>query len=317
MLSSVAPAADGAAHRPSYLFASSFLLGLGLLTPFNMTLNLIPFLSEAYAWPDIGYYTSLCLTYPSIFVQFILVPCGQRLTSRTRIHYSFLLGALALACLGSLGATSPALGLLLMLLGGTCTAVLEGSLFGWLSRFPDPLCATCAMAGVASAGVVATALQLLLRAALPGQNAAAAGVFTACGVLVLAACVRAHSRLSALAEAWLEGRGPGGAAEANEGAAALTPAPSAGSPPAPWVKGVWPEPEASIQLVEGGRRGACGTPGLNGRLLRLLLLPLTTIVLNFVATFMVFPGLIASVPYRGGGAWPFSARRATGSFACC
>ena len=299
-----APAPAATATSPA-LYAQAFLLGVGLLTPFNMTLNLIPFLAEAYAWPEVAYYTSLCLTYPSILVQFVLLPCGQRLTPRARIRGSLACGAVALLLLGTAAPASRALGLLLMLAGGACTAVLEGSLFGWLARFPDALYSQAAMAGVALAGVLATLLQLLLRALLPGQTAAAAGVFTAVGVGVLGACIAAHARMAAPPE-----RAAGSASSAP--APCDPPAGAAAPAPAPFVKGVWPEPPgddcegdgAALTAAGAGaplRAGLCGAPGLHAALLHRLRLPLASLVLTFVATFCVFPGLIASVPYKGGG----------------
>lgn len=284
------------------LYFQSFLLGVGLLTPFNMVLNLIPFLADSYAWPEVAFYTSLCLTYPSIFVQFILLPFGQRLSSHTRIRGSLFCGASALLLLGTVAPASRTLGVILMLLGGACTAVLEGSLFGWLSQFPDPNYSQAAMAGVALAGVLATLLQLLLRALLPGRHSVAAGVFTVVGVAVLAACLAVHSRMAAPI-AVVFGIEP--CAGSNSSIKSEEKPQSKGHEP-PWVKGHWPEPgddceHSGIITAHPVPGGLCGTPGLHAALLRQLLLPISSLILTFVCTFMVFPGLIASVPYKGGG----------------
>ena len=251
---------------PRGVYAACFLLGLGLLFSFNIALNLIPFLSAAYAWPEFSYFAALALTWPSILVQFLLLPFGHLVSPFLRIRASLLGHVVILALLGTVASGSRALGLLLFTLSGVCTAVLEGSLFGWLSRFPSPRFSQAASTGVALAGASATALQLALRAAMPGALAASATAFTLLGVAVLAACLVSHARLASLGEvkAW------GGAAAAE---------------------------------VAGGA-AACL------RALRLMRLPALALVLNFVCTFCVFPGLIASTPYRGGlpalrepGAW--------------
>lgn len=289
----------------SLLYFQSFLLGVGLLTPFNMVLNLIPFLADSYGWPEVAYYTSLCLTYPSIFVQFVLLPCGQRFSSRTRIRGSLLCGAAALLLLGTVAPASRTLGITLMLLGGACTAVLEGSLFGWLSQFPNPNYSQAAMAGVALAGVLATLLQLLLRALLPGRHSVAAGVFTVVGVAVLAACLAVHSRMAApVAVVVVAGIEPN--SDSHSSIKSEERPPPKGNEEPPWVKGQWPEPRddwehSGIITAHPVPGGLCGTPGLHAALLRQLLLPISSLILTFVCTFMVFPGLIASVPYKGGG----------------
>jgi hypothetical protein len=250
---------DDAVHpaAPPGVWASCLLLGIGLLFSFNVALNLIPFFSEAYGWPEFSYFAALALTWPSIFVQFLLLPFGHLLTPFSRIRGSLLGHAVILICLGTVASSSRALGLLLFVCSGVCTAVLEGSLFGWMSTFPSPRFSQAASTGVALAGMSATMLQLLLRAAMPGTLAASASAFACVGVAVLAACVVAHARLAALGAVKAWAVGAVAAAEMAGGAAACLHA------------------------------------------LRLMRLPSASLVLTFVCTFSVFPGLIATTPYRG------------------
>ena len=241
---------------PHDIYWSCFLLGVGLLFSFNVALNLIPYFASAYAWPEFPYFAALALTWPSIIVQFLLLPYGHLLTPFARIRGSLLGHVAILLGLGTVASASRALGLALLTLSGVCTAVLEGSLFGWMSRFPSPSFAQAASTGVALAGAGATILQLALRAALPDALAASATAFSLVGVAVLAACLVSHARLAALSavKAW----GGGGGVEVAGGAAACL------------------------------------------RALRLMRLPAASVVLVFACTFSVFPGLIASTPYRGG-----------------
>jgi len=301
-----APAIPNPSTAQTYL--ESFLLGVGLLTPFNLTLNLIPYLEEVYRWKEVSFYVSLTLTYPSVLVQFVLLPFGQRVTAFSRIKISLCCGAICLGLLGTVGSSSRWLGLLLMTIGGTCTAVLEGSLFGWLSKCPIPIYSQACMAGVAVAGVVATLLQLFLRALFPPNHYATAYIYCGVGVLILIICVVCHGKMSARkdVQAWELGRvdvkslpsdgdlGPGTddftsfcPQQSTSGVATET-----GNLFAP---GVWPEPQDDGVPLTEDKVGW----GLNISLLSALALPLCTQLLNFIATFMVFPGLISQVPYKG------------------
>ena len=247
---------------PRSVYWNCFILGVGLLFSFNVALNLIPFFAAAYAWPEFPYFAALALTWPSILVQFLLLPFGHLLSPFYRIRGSLLGHVVILLSLGTVASASRALGLLLLTLSGVCTAVLEGSLFGWMARFPSPRFAQAASTGVALAGAGATILQLALRAAMPGALAASATAFSLVGVAVLAACLVSHARLAALSavKAWDGGGGGGGGGGGVE--------------------------------VAGGA-AACL------RALRLMRLPAASVVLVFAVTFSVFPGLIASTPYRG------------------
>ena len=184
------------------VFWYSFALGFGLLLPFNFVINLIPWLSTRYAWPDFGFYASLALNNPLLAVQFVLIPYGRLVPSGHRIRGSLVTGAITLLLLASTAARAPPwFGLVLIAITGVAEAVMEATLFALLAQLPGGGGHTQAfMTGMAAAGVAAAALALGLHGALGSSvpGIAEVGAYVGVGVAVLAACVIVHALMASL-----------------------------------------------------------------------------------------------------------------------
>jgi len=212
---------------------------------------------------------------------------------------------------------------LLLACSGVATAVLEASIFGFLSQLGHGgACAQAAMAGAGTAGVAACVLQMILSAALP--VAAAAAAYAAIGVAVLLACVFTHWRLlqrlppqqqqqqlalttqeqqqqqqqevkqlddfgNSTGEApFVSTISPMAEAPVAELLASAAAAQSASGQPAgsePWRAS--PSSAAAVWARNMARAG------------RGVALPAAAMFSQFVATFLVFPGLTAAIPFRG------------------
>jgi hypothetical protein len=194
--------ADGLDGYHSRAYWYCFMLGFGLLLPFNFVINLIPWLSSSYRWDDFGFYASLALTNPTLAVQFFLLPFGQHVPSGHRIRGSLCTGAAALIALALVATrTRPWVGLVAIAACGVAESVMEASLMALCARLPSGLYAQAYMAGVAAAGVASSALQLLLHVALGAGHTAGAGevaAYVSGGVAVLCACVAIHAHLARL-----------------------------------------------------------------------------------------------------------------------
>lgn len=78
-----------------------------VLLPFNFVINLIPWLSAQYAWPDFGFYASLALNNPVLAIQIVLLPFGRLVPSGHRIRGSLATGAVALVLIAFAAVHAP------------------------------------------------------------------------------------------------------------------------------------------------------------------------------------------------------------------
>ena len=327
MHSSAKPAALGSASASApasaadrELLLSSALLGFGLLLTYNFLLNLIPFYEAVLAWPDVSYYVALSLTYPSLAVQFVMLTVGERAPAWLRIRAALLANAHALTLVvvaASAAAPQRALVLLLLACSGVATAVLEASIFGFLSQLGHGgACAQAAMAGAGAAGVAACVLQMILSAALP--VAAAAAAYAAIGVAVLLACVFAHWRLLQRLPPPQQQQQQQQQQQHQEPKQLDDYANPTGE--APFVSTISPMAEAPVAVLLASAAAAQSAPGQPAgsepwraspssaaavwarnmaRAGRGVALPAAAMFTQFVATFLVFPGLTAAIPFRG------------------
>ena len=233
------PASPDAHTAPEpFVLRVSALLGFGLLLTYNLLLNLIPFFGLELAWPDVAFFAALALTYPSLAVQLVMLTVGERVPAALRIRGALLTNAAALAAAVAAagGGAGRAAVLLVLALSGVATAVLEASLFGFLSQLPrgGAACAQAAMTGAGAAGVAACLLQMALSAAL--APAAAAIVYAALGVIVLLGCMAAHLALLLRLPPPTTTMTPATSTTHAGGPAAQTPAEGRpASPPAPFA----------------------------------------------------------------------------------
>jgi len=323
-----AAAAAAAAAPDRAVLLSSALLGFGLLLTYNFILNLIPFFEATLAWPEAGYFVALALTYPSIAVQFVMLTVGGRAPAWLRIRAALLTNAAALSLVvAAASAARPSRGLVLALLAcsGVATSVLEASIFGFLSELGGGgAAAQFAMAGAGAAGVAACVLQMVLTAALP--VAASAALYAAIGVAVLLTCVHAHWRLLQRLPPPLpqqqqlqqqsqreQSQRELAATTSDEGLFAVGAAATGGASETPVVNllaaaahaqqasaatAAAPSPQPEAWRESPTSAAAAWARNLL-RVGRVVALPATAIFSQFVATFLVFPGLTATVEFRG------------------
>ena len=103
----------------------ALILGVGMLTSFNFLLNMIPWLTALYSRPDWGFITSLALVYPGVAVQFVMLPVGRFVPASLRIRGPIAINLCILAALPTLAPLGVTLGIVLLLLSGISTAVME------------------------------------------------------------------------------------------------------------------------------------------------------------------------------------------------
>jgi hypothetical protein len=189
------------------------LFGFGLLAPWNFVLNSLVYFIGLYGSSGVGgniaFWITLAYTYPGIIFQVALVSLGARAGSEeARIVSSAALQAAALVAVALLAPLSPWVPIALMLVLGACTAVMQASLSGVATRFPAAASGAF-MLGQGVVGVVSSALQILVKAAVasgdggespPVAKAAAIGYFVAAAA-IMGACGAAYWWLERLPEA--------------------------------------------------------------------------------------------------------------------
>jgi hypothetical protein len=272
------------------LFASMFL-GFGLLLTFQFSLNLISYFEFILEWPEVGYYVGLVTTYPSLIVQFVMLSVGNQIKAGYRIQFSFFLNAIVLMSIILIPANRGAI-LTILSLSGIGTATLEASLFGYLSTLGmNGAYSAAASSGCAMAGVIACLIQILSRGILPPIQAAI--LYCSIGVIILIACIYVFHKLEQL--------------QLVENPHELTkneqskPETDASNPYS--ISGmVQKEKVGSSQSSDPSEVIYLNVSDIFANLHRaakLVFFPCLSIYLQFVATFLVFPGLMSTVRYRG------------------
>jgi hypothetical protein len=273
------------------LFASMFL-GFGLLLTFQFSLNLITYFEFILEWPEVGYYVGLVTTYPSLIVQFVMLSVGNQIKAGYRIQFSFYLNAIVLMSIILIPANRGAI-LTILSLSGIGTATLEASLFGYLSTLGmNGAYSAAASSGCAMAGVIACLIQILSRGILPPIQAAI--LYCSIGVIILIACIYVFHKLEQL--------------QLVENPPEMTkneqskPESDASNPYS--ISGmVQKEKIGSLQSSDPSeviRNLNVSDIFANlHRAAKLVFFPCLSIYLQFVATFLVFPGLMSTVRYRG------------------
>jgi hypothetical protein len=271
---------------------ASMFLGFGLLLTFQFSLNLITYFELILEWPEVGYYVGLVTTYPSLIVQFVMLSVGNQIKARYRIQFSFFLNAIVLMSIILIPANRGAI-LTILSISGVGTATLEASLFGYLSTLGmNGAYSAAASSGCAMAGVIACLIQILSRGILPPIQAAI--LYCSIGVSILITCIYVFHKLEKL--------------QLVENPPELTkneqskPETDASNPYS--ISGmVQKEKVGSSQSSDPSeviRNLNVSDIFANlHRAAKLVFFPCLSIYLQFVATFLVFPGLMSTVRYRG------------------
>ena len=132
-----------AAARPSPLIYAIFvLLGVCLLSPWNIVINCLTFFQGQVAASDpmqatLPFFITTAFSYPGLPFLFIMIRYGSLVPTRTLVVGSCLLQAVCMALLPVLAPASPWAPVLLCACTGMATAVLQSSLMGLCSQFPS------------------------------------------------------------------------------------------------------------------------------------------------------------------------------------
>jgi len=280
------------------LLASS-LLGFGLLLTFQFILNLISYFEIYLQWPEVGYYVGLVTTYPSLLVQFVMLTVGNKVAARYRIQFSFLLNSIVLVSLIFVPANRSAI-LAILAISGLGTATLEASLFGYLSTLgKEGAYSAAASSGCALAGVLSCLIQIMSRGVLPPTQAAT--LYCSIGILFLIICIYTFHLLEQLQLVETK-------------AIPDQPKLESDSSSSPYsISGM-------VQVTKSIRIGEIEDVGYPSKLeniggfdnlslsviiadlwraSKLVAIPCLSIFIQFIATFLVFPGLTSTIRYRG------------------
>jgi hypothetical protein len=273
---------------------ASFLLGFGVLLTFQFILNLISYFEFLLSWEEVGYYVGITTTYPSLIVQFAMLSVGKVIPALYRIQGSYLLNAILLLFL-IIAPANRGIIMTILAVSGIGTATLEASLFGYLSTLgKSGVFSAAASSGCAMAGVAACLIQILSRGFLPPKQAAT--VYCSIGCLILLSCMYAFYYLDHLEEVietktkssqnQIEEKNMSSGAYINSGMVQRE-------------KQILGDSETTDSFKEFRNLRFSVIISDLQRASRLVFCPCLSIFLQFIATFLAFPGLTATIQYRG------------------
>ena len=155
---------------PNKLFPLFFLLGFGLILPWNVFLNFIALFSQNF--PPGNRYPFLCplaFNSPQLAAQLLFLGLGRRIPPSILLTSGFICQSILLACLPLL-AHYLTLTLLLNFFSGLSTAIVESALFGACANFSakdSKLTVRAAFMGEGMAALIANLIQIILNADPP------------------------------------------------------------------------------------------------------------------------------------------------------
>ena len=303
------------------------LQGFGVLAPWNVLLNIIPYFQDLYPphASRVAFYVTCAYTYPQVPLLLVMVAWGDRVPLRVRFLVVLALQAIALALLPVLAPTGLAAALILSFLLGVTTAVYQASLYGLASVLPE-VYSQGVMLGMGLAGVLASLAQIGVQAAFPGddvdtQKAAARWYFGLAAALMVA-CAASYIVLERMpftryylaraagapnsdfddGFALARSNGDGGDGSAVEENSVLLRDVSA-------VKVADDADDAAAAADSRAELSAAAAPPLTRwKLLRAMWVDSASVFSVFFLSFVVFPSTAPyKVPYRGDLGMPFFA----------
>lgn len=251
---------------------------------------------------NIAFYLTCANSYPGIPILFLMVAYGSRLPLGIRVVGSFLTQAAIMALMPATAPLSYWAPLSLMFLNGLSMMVLQSSLFGLQAMFP-PILAQAAVGGQGVAGIIASGIQITVMASAQaaGQtdNARTAVICFAFAAVLLCLCAVMYVWLAVqpFTTFYLART-----AEAQRTAAAAACAGVDGAELGQ-SKGAREDSEEEGAALVGGSSPPSSSRGVCGRELAVLRKTWRGVVgvfLIYTCTFMLFPGLMDTIPYRGG-----------------
>ena len=313
--------AQGASRCATWMaYLIIMLLGFGVLTPWNVLLNVIPFFQDLY--PEhatrVAFYVTCAYTYPQVPLLLVMVGWGNRVPLRVRFLSVLALQALALALLPVLAPMGLAAALVLSFLLGVTTAVFQASVYGLASVLPE-LYSQGVMLGMGLAGVLASLAQIGVQVVFPGddlatQQAAARWYFSFAAALMVA-CAVSYVVLERMPfTRYYLARAAGAPGEVDGDGAALVSGAGGGGDAGDEVElsGLLGEVAAKhAGGIEGADGAAASLPELAAtaaappltrwQLLRAVWVDSAAVFAVFFLSFVVFPSTAPyKLPYRGG-----------------
>lgn len=185
----------------NFTYSLMFALGFGLLLPWNVFLNSIPWLQSLYPSQSIAYWLAAIYNYPQLPMQFINVACAGKISSAARIIGGFSVQA-AVLLITPIVATKAYAGVMILGgLSGLSVAILESAIFGFAGSLDGQGRYTQAvMSGEGVSAVGANVLQLTLML-LPSDRALLSDAYFIVSAVVMVCCagcqlylVRHHRR---------------------------------------------------------------------------------------------------------------------------
>ena len=152
------------------------LQGFGLLLPWNVVLNAIPYFQGLYPGSPVAFWMTTAYIVPQLPTLFLMTAYGHRVSFTVRIVTSLVLQITQLLLLAPLAPFGVGATLAIVASNGVTSAVLQASVFGFASMFP-PAFNQGLMFGNGIAGVTACAANLVVLLALPGRDSLAAYIY--------------------------------------------------------------------------------------------------------------------------------------------
>jgi len=175
------------------VLATSFLIGISTLLPYNAFLSAPDFLQQYYDivsgdgdsssgeealqyenwWKTMPTFSALLGVFPNLLVQLLLLlPCGQRIVMYTRFCTSILimtacLVIVLLLCFVGGSSITEASALVILLLSitvcGAATGLIQATIFSFTAELP-PVYTGTAMTGMALSGLITSILRIISKA---------------------------------------------------------------------------------------------------------------------------------------------------------
>eukprot|EP01138_Halocafeteria_seosinensis_P015641 gb/GECG01015962.1/.p1 GENE.gb/GECG01015962.1/~~gb/GECG01015962.1/.p1 ORF type:complete len:456 (+),score=36.71 gb/GECG01015962.1/:1-1368(+) len=271
------------------VWALLLLMGIGMLIPWNATLNAIDYFHSLYSF-SFGFYLPVAFVFVELPTLGILLFYGSRAPLEARIYGGF--GLLTLIMLGMpwLAKLSYWYTFTLIFFMGACTATLQSSLLGFGSSLPSRYNAAI-MSGQGVAGIIAGLLRVSTKGLMSGHIEASAILYFIVAAVVLASCLLGF---------WVVRRQPLVMKSLDTPANDTSPL----IPVEETAKQDCAEGHDCVNIMPKASRDECSTIGVvTSEEVKRLLKPLGyfcfVIAFTFMTTFLAFPGVVGKLKYQG------------------
>lgn len=265
----------GTKAEERFVYFSVLYLGFCLLVSWNCVLNVIGYFADLYNNDGISFYLTAAYTYPQLPVLLMITMYGHLIPFKLRIIGSMGAMSVLMAVMPFLAPFGMWYTLVVMFLNGVATAVLQPSMMGFTSFFP-PVFNQGVMFGQGISGVATCVANIVVQAAMSGQQDAAAKVYFGASAACIALGLALYLYLLRLpyVQYYVEKATQGDAGSDDE--------------------------EGSLEEGEGGK-GAKAVSGIAARMvvLRKVWMYAVSVFMVFTVTFTVFPGVAPfAVPFK-------------------